>query len=632
MSGLAGVFHLDGRPVERSRLEAMAAALAHRGPDGTRLQCFGPVGLGHLALDTTPESVDEIQPWSDENGDVWVVLAGRLDNRKELHELATANGLTPRNPTDVELVLRSYQVLGLDFAERLLGDFALLIWDARERRLIGARDIVAERPFYYAHAGGSFFVASEMHALLTQPEVARDPNENMVAQHLADRVVSTEETLCRAILRLPPAHILIASADGVRTKRFWAPDPQRELHYRDDDEYAEHFREIFEGAVHCRLRSHHRVAVDLSGGLDSSSIVSMIGDMQSTGLVRPEHVEYLSLVFRGESCDESRWIEAVEKRWSIQSSKMPPTSFDRTRCREQVAFYHGLPDYPNGTMSDDLRHLARELGCRVRLTGLGGDEWLAGSPRHTTDYLRKLQLIRLTRQLRADATSLGTSQLNLLRRSLAPLVPAPIRAVRRRLLARNQVPPWLGPALRRRAYLEPRRHPETGRTRYRNHAQADIARLLTNGFAIHRAEMEERASAGSGLELREPLNDRRIIEFGLALPEEQRWRGPMRKLILRRAMAGLLPEEVLARTDKAEFSCVFIDALLAADPDLFLSPRCAQAGWLDTGRVAHMYGQFRELAHRDRKAEIPHLWHLWKVLGIEIWYQVEYNGVSGAGI
>ena len=268
----------------------------------------------------------------------------------------------------------------------------------------------------------------------------------------------------------------------------------------------------------------------------------------------------------------------------------------------------------------------------VRLTGLGGDEWLAGSPRHTTDYLRKLQLIRLTRQLRADAAGLGTSQLNLLRRSLAPLVPAPIRTVRRRLLARNPAPPWLGPALRRRAHFEECRNPTAGRTRYRDHAQADIAHLLTNGFAIHRAEMEERAAAASGLELREPLNDRRIIEFGLALPEEQRW-------LLKQVFGnrwpwgvGLLPEEVLARTDKAEFSCVFVDALLAADAELLLSPRSARAGWVDAERVAHMYGRFRELARRDPTAEMPHLWHLWKVLGIEIWYQIEYDGTSGAAI
>jgi len=632
LSGLAGLLNLDGRPVEPERLEALVRALAHRGPDGSSRRCLGEAGLGHLALHTTPESVDEIQPWSDEDGEVWVVLAGRLDNRRELRDLASAKGLPPRNATDVELALRSYQICGLDFATRLLGDFAILIWDAREKRLVGARDVVAERPFYYAQAVGTVFVASEPRALLTQAEISREANESMVAQHLADRIVSTEETLYSGIARLPPAHLLIASAEGVRTKRYWAPDPRREIRYRTDDEYAEHFREIFAEAVRCRLRSQGPVAADLSGGMDSSSVVAMIHHLDQTAAHRVPHVEHLSLIFPGESCDESRWIESVERRWSIRSSKQPPTLATEAHCRQQVAFYRDLPDYPNGTMSDGLRQVARHAGCRVRFTGLGGDEWLAGSPLHLVDHLRRLQLIRLFRQLRSDSENSGTPQTRLLLRAVGALLPSSVRSARRRLRAPMSAPPWIGPALQRHATID-RSHPEEpGRLKFRSRASRAIAGILDDGFAIHRAEIEERAAAAANLELRQPLNDRRIIEFALALPEEQRWRGEVRKVILRRAMRDLLPPDVLARTAKPQFSSVFVNALGAADPDLFLAPQCARRGWVDADESARLFRHLLDATSRREPAAAQHLWPMWTLLSIEIWYQVEYNGSSGATI
>ncbi len=630
MSGLVGLLNLDGRPVAPERLEALAGALAHRGPDGSSCRCLGGAGLGHLAFHATPEAFEETQPWSDESSAVWVVCAGRLDNRRELHDLAAAKSLPPRNATDVELVLRSYQVLGLDFAARLLGDFAILIWDSRERRLIGARDVTAERPFYYAVAANTLFVASEPRALLTQPEISGDPNEAMVAQHLADRIVSTEDTLFQAVHRLPPAHLLIAGAEGVRTQRYWAPNPEREIRYRTDDEYAEHFREIFAEAVTCRLRTEHPVAADLSGGMDSSSVVSMIHHLAQTGAVRPPHIEHLSLVFPGEACDESRWIESVERRWAIRSSKQPPTPATEAHCREQVIFYRDLPDYPNGTMSDGLRQLARQLGCRVRFTGLGGDEWLAGSPLHLTDHLRRLKLMRCVRQLRADSEASGTGQARLLLRALAALAPSSLRSVRRRLTARDTTPPWIGPGLRPHANVQ--RPHSLGRGPFASHASRAIAGTLTDGFAVHRAEMEERAGAAAGLELREPLNDRRIIEFALALPEEQRWNGSVRKVVLRNAMRDLLPADVLTRIAKPQFSPVFVAALASADPTLFLAPRCARQGWVDVGETAGIFGQFQDAVHRGGAPANQHLWTLWKLLSIEIWYQVEYNGSSGAGI
>ena len=150
--------------------------------------------------------------------------------------------------------------------------------------------------------------------------------------------------------------------------------------------------------------------------------------------------------------------------------------------------------------------------------------------------------------------------------------------------------------------------------------------LLDNGFAIHRAEMEERAASASGIVLREPFNDRRIIEYGLAIPEDQRWRGLYRKVVLRRAMERHLPVELLRRTDKAEFSSVFVAALRRAEPDIFLEPRCAAVGWIDPREVARMYTEFIADSERRSPRHRADLWPLWKILGVELWFRRLYNG------
>jgi len=626
MSGLAGIFHLDGRPARADRLRAMVDALAHRGPDGRQMRVIGQAAFGFLAFHTTPEAIGETQPWSDESGEIWALLDGRLDNRRELFELARTAGFDIRNSSDVELVLRSYQAVGADCASRLLGDFAVLIWDCRTRSLVGFRDVAAERPFYYSVVGATLLVASEIRALLSQPEVSLEPNDGMVAEHLADRVRTTDETLFRSIHKLPPAHTLIAESEGVTVRRFWTFDPAREIRYRNEDDYAEHLRELLAQAIRCRLRSVGPVAVDLSGGLDSSSIVSMIENLRARESAPSNGVQYFSMVFPGQPCDENRWIEAVETHLGIESTRVEPGQPATDVWRRQVEFSKDLPDYPNGMMAEVLRLSARDHGCRVRITGLGGDEWLAGHPRHSVDHLRGAQLLRLARQIAADSSILPSSSLGLLRRSVMPLIPAPARKALRTLRRSDPVPRWLGPALRERREIRDRlAAPVESKTRGRSFAQANIARLLDNGFAVHRAEMEERAAAASGLVLREPFNDRRIIEFGLAIPEEQRWLGRYRKRVLRRAMKDLLSIEVLQRTDKADFSSVFVAALNLADPEIFLSPRCAAAGWIDADQVAKMYRDFRVQA-RAGSGMIPrHLWPLWKILGTELWYNRIYH-------
>src|SRR5215469_8971550 len=239
MSGIAAIFNLDGRPVERPLVAYMLDTIAHRGPDGSEVWCDGPVALGHRMFHTTPESLKEKQPLCDESGVCHLVLDGRIDNRAELRPVLEAKGFHLRGETDAELILRSYQCWGEQFVQNMIGDFALVIWDGRIRTLLGARDALGIKPFYYYADSRTFICGSEIHELLVSPDIHCPLNEGVIGEYLSDRTLTGEETLYRSIMRLRPGHVLNAGPGRVSNRRYFDLDFSKEIQFRNDQDYAE---------------------------------------------------------------------------------------------------------------------------------------------------------------------------------------------------------------------------------------------------------------------------------------------------------------------------------------------------------------------------------------------------------
>ena len=323
MSGLAGIYSLDGSPADRALLERMTRAIAHRGPDGIRYAVDGPAALGHCLLCTTPESLRESQPLWDETGSCCLAMDGRVDNREELTAALSSAGMRLRDDTDAEIVLKAYMAWGEHSPRRIVGDFALVVFDKRSRSLFCARDPLGVKPFYYWTDGKAFLWASELQQLFQHPSVSKEPNEGMVAEYLSAKITSVEETLYVGILRLPPAHVMVVSPDGVVRRRYWDVEPDVEPSWRSREECAEAFLPVFKEAVRCRLRSQKPVGAELSGGLDSSSVVSAAQALYREGAAHDLGFEAFSLVFPGLPCDESQFIDAVAERWQLKVNKFP---------------------------------------------------------------------------------------------------------------------------------------------------------------------------------------------------------------------------------------------------------------------------------------------------------------------
>lgn len=625
MSGIAGSFNTDGAPADPLLLTKMLRQIAMRGLDGSSTWIEGAVALGHAMLRTTPQAHFEHLPFHDARRRLVITLHGRLDNRGELVGLLRPEAAALA--TDSQLVLLAYERWGNACPTRLIGDFAFAIWNEAERMLFCARDPFGHKPLFFARAGASLLFASEPRALLEAPRLDARANEGVAAEFLLGGARSMQETLLEDVRRLPPAHCLIVTAEGMRIERYWDFDLTREVRHGSQAEYAEHFLEIFREAVASCLRADRAVGVMLSGGLDSTSIVSIAQEMRA--VVAP--LQCFSMSFPGTLCDESDLVAAVAAATGCASTLVPwrreDPSYFAARARSSLDF----PGYPNSDgVYAPLEALAGSAGIRVLLTGIGGDEGLSGSLYHYADMLRGLRFGALLSQLRADRELLGGDQrlapvvhteLMLLRQGLFPLVPQSWRWSVKRLLRRHvPLPGWVRPEFAARVDLAERMRPRSDARGAGSFAQRAMAEVLCRPASIHEAELLERLSAAHGIELRNPFMDRRLLEFALALPEDQRWHGERTKVVLREAMRGHLPPAIVTRRTKADFSHMVAETLCELTAQGFWRHlESDRRGWVDGAALA-CDARRLEMQYRAGGDEYTRdFWPLWMAAGVEFW-------------
>ena len=624
MSGMAGIYTLDDRPAELAVLKRMTDSIAHRGPESAGHWVDGAVAIGHRLLRTTPESAREHQPHRDDAVGLCLSFDGRLDNRDELREAIAASGAAVKQDTDAEIVLRAYQCWGEYCAERILGDFAFAIWDGCARHLVCARDPLGIRPFYNHADERTFVWASEIREIFASGLVDPQPNPGMIGEYLSDRPNHLEETLYAGVRRLPPAQVLTVRKGQHRMRRYFDLDPRNEIRYRDDAEYADHFRELFRKCVESRLRSDGPVSICLSGGLDSSAIVGMAQTLAGHRSSARSGIAVLSLVTSRPEADERHYAQDVGRMWRLPVKFVSADSYAAPSLIAQVRRHQDFPEAPNLSPSGLLVSEARAAGSRVLLWGHGGDEWLTGDSLHCGDMLRDFRLVAAVRQVGHDLRVAnqwggGVGLRNAAQWLLLPVIPELIKAVIRPYV-RYRIPAWIRSGFAKRVDLADRFRGDAARMcKFPTAAQRIISWNLHSGRAVLDREILDRFSASFSVEQRFPFHDRRLVEFALGIPEEQRWRDAEPKFLLRRACRDLLPDTVRQRMTKAEFSYMFADAVEREQaPEVFRTLRLAQEGYVDEGEVRRMY-------QRSRRGPGPDLFAVWMILATERWYRTMFD-------
>jgi asparagine synthase (glutamine-hydrolysing) len=642
MSGIVAVYYLDGRPADRGLITAMLDVAAYRGPGGLNSWIDGPVALGHAMLRTTPEATNESQPLVDEQAGLALTMDGRVDNRDELKAMLERQGLRLAGNTDAEIVLRAYQCWGEESPAKILGDFAFAVWDAGKRRLFCARDFASVQPLFYYCDGRTFICASEPQQILVDPAVPREPDERVIGMYLTGVLLDPAATLYRDIRKLEGGCSMMvrpgnsgnfansgnsgtSSKSGrIDRRRFFDINPAKQIRYRTDAEYAEHFESLFKEAVRCRLRNVDGVAAELSGGLDSSLVVGTAQLMFRQGVLPAPRFETFSIRFDDDpQADERGFIGDVAAMWGLETNWSPAFYAKYPDFLADIRRYRGFSGRPNFTMDALMHRAMRERGYRVVLTGQGGDQWFSGSPDCFADLLCNFRFGELIRLLRAEAAHptrvlSGQGPLALLiRRTLWPLVPARPKFLINCMRGVSLVPPFVNRKFARKLDLERARNTPTREIRGLDFSQRTMYQVLNLGISVHLAELNERECAFAGLEGRHPFYDRRIIEFAFAIPEDQRCRPHATKFIMREAGRSVLPESVRQRRDKAEFSNMLLHGLREVTTALggeaaFDSLNVVQRGWVDPEQLRRVY--------EERMADpAANQWPLWSVMELEMW-------------
>ena len=539
MSGICGIVNLDGAPVDRQLIQKLTAFMSFRGPDAQNVWIEGQAGFGHTLLRTTVEMAHERQPLTID-GKVWITADARIDGREELKKKLAENHCTGLpSATDAELILHAYHAWGEDCLKHLIGDFAFAIWDAPRKRLFCARDHFGVKLFFFARVGMCLIFSNTLNCVRQHPAISDTLNELAIADFLLfDSNQDPATTAFADIQRLPPAQYLTFSAAGLELKNYWTLPTDAAVRYRRAGDYVDHFTELFDLAVADRLRTD-RVAVEMSGGLDSTAIAATalgILSRQSNCFNLTAHsVVYDRLIPH----DERMYSGIVATKLGIPIHYCVADNYKLYEGFDLPAMHLAEPSHePNLAINFD-GFTAAAAQSRVVLTGLDGDALMTESPKPYFRYLlRNGQLGRLlTGMVRYGVSQrrlVPLSLLGWLRRGKGGTGPAT-----------PQYPAWLNPDFERQLDLRGRWDRVTSTKTVPHPIRPYAYKVFGNIMRL--SNFFDAFDAGFSrlpLEYRHPLMDLRLLTYCLSLPPLP-W--CVKKEIFRTAMRDKLPDSIRRR-------------------------------------------------------------------------------------
>lgn len=546
MSVQFGRWNFDGKPVEQEYLEKVQPLLVPYGPDDRSVFHEGNVGILYCAFYTTRESRRESQPYISPSGAV-ITWDGRLDNRSEL--ISDLRETTTAHSTDVEIIAAAYEHWGSSCFARLIGDWALSIWDSSTRSLILAKDPIGVRHLYYSFDDNQVTWSTVLDPLVLFAEKTFALCEEYIAGWFSF-FPAAHLTPYVGIQSVPPSSYVLMRERQARVRKYWDFDPGKRTRYRTDAEYEEHFRTVFTKAVHRRLRSDSPVLAELSGGMDSSSIVCMADKIIADGNAETPRLDTISYYNDSEpNWNERPYFTKVEEKRGRTGCHINIQNHERFNFKLDTGHFVAIPGLEVRSTTPGKQfaaHLSSQ-GNRIVLSGIGGDEVMGGVPTpflELEDLLARGKFRRLAHQLKVWALTKRVPWFHLFFTTAHCFLPFNPFGIRQK----EGVESWLD-----REFVKRNRAELQGfQTRVKLFGplpsfQENISSLI----GLQKQLSCETLQADPPYEKRYPYLDRDLLEFMYAIPREQLVRPGRRRSLMRRALQNIVPTELLERKRKA---------------------------------------------------------------------------------
>jgi asparagine synthase (glutamine-hydrolysing) len=654
MCGITGIVCLNGQPVDLGVLQRMNDLQAHRGPDGQGFMvswaesngfcsAFLPhtdqgrtapaarVALGHRRLAILDLSDRGLQPMSAGASGAWIVFNGEIYNHIELRAELEARGRFFNTRTDTEVLLQSYLEWGEGCLDRLDGMFAFAIWDGGRGRLFCARDRLGIKPFYYATPGDHFIFASEIKGLLPFPGLSATADDDAVLGFLVHGNCDyRERTILRNVIALPAAHALTLDLASRRLHRwrYWVPTPMDEWDGLSDAARIERLRELLADTTRSHLISDVRAGSCLSGGLDSSAVVGLIGKLwreqpEAASAVGDQFYTFTSCYDYPE-LDERSYALDMARSIGATPRLVFPSAGDFWDGFAQMAWHQDMPFSGMSFYAQwRVMRAAKEAGVKVLLDGQGGDEVFGGYAKFRYAYLASL--------LRAGrfATAGREAWASVMQRDLYLLdVRQGYRYLPRRLRGLLGVDSLLQQILRAdwNSTVDSESTPATRWWRHAAGAAGKSSGTILQAIQVEDIlvdtlplilRMEDRSSMAFSIEARVPLLDHKLVEYGLSLPDHLKIQGGLSKFAVRQATKGLMPESVRLRRTKLGFAGAdrrWLSGDLRPQVTELIGDTLRCERFVDVGPLRQWYQ-----SARAKSASAEAYGSLFRVLSLEMW-------------
>jgi len=619
MCGIAGKLNFDAdRAIDRDTLAAMTSVIAHRGPDSDGFYTGPGIGLGFRRLSIIDLSTGD-QPIANEDGTVWVIFNGEIYNFADVRSELEVHGHRFRTHTDTEVIVHAYEQWGDDCVQRFRGMFAFALWDEPKRRLLLVRDRLGVKPLYYSATPHGVTFGSEIKSLLEDADVPREWSAESVDAYLALQYVPCPRTIFRSIWKLPAGHLLVAENGRVRTRRYWDlvftgdGDPSRER------EYLERLEAMVDEAVGLRMVSDVPLGAFLSGGIDSSLVVSSMVKRA------PGRVVTTSVGFDDHAYDELEYARIVARHLGTESHErvVEPEIVD---LLPKLAWHLDEPFADSSAVPTYYVSQAAREHVTVALSGDGGDELWAGYARHRVEraeqFARRLLGPCASRMTGRVAASLPHAIKGA--RSLGHLALPPADAC-----AHKHAYGLFEGAGRRALYAadfaaEVRdSDPFTGfRLAYQSCGSSDpVDRALyvdVKTYLVDDILMKvDKMSMAVSLEARDPLLDHPLLEFAASVPSSLKLAHGRSKYLLRKLLAKRIPQSIVDRPKQgfeAPIGRWLRGPLAPMVDDLLTDGRLADRGIFDAREVQRVWQE-----HRGGTSDHRH--RLWSLVMLELWFR-----------